>query len=128
MNIKVELKKQGFTAIFETRRFIVEKFLDSDGNINDELDGPFKVESIRDYGEQDKIYPYGGQVKIKIINDKTGERSVGVSVCSIEDNFCKKDGIALAFKRAVENLIDKPDMTPFTDTLAEFDKKHSKAE
>lgn len=128
MNIKEELKKQGFTAIFETRRFIVERFQDDAGYLNDEIDGPFKVESIRDYGEQEKIHPYGGQVKIKIINDKTGERAAGVSVCSLKDHFCKKDGIALAFKRAVENLIDKPDMTPFKDTLAEFDKKHSKAE
>jgi|SRR5690606_23669907 len=60
-----------------------------------EIDGnnPFKRPNVK-----------GGKTQIVLENKKTGERFLGDANCSLLDNFCKKDGVQLALRRALDNL------------------------
>lgn len=109
MNIKEELKKQGFSASITTRRYLIGE----ETSESVYLEGPYKMESIRDMKLTKRISPCGGEVDIRVTNDKTGEAARGVALCSIQDNFSKKEGILIAVGRAVAQLTDKPEDVSF---------------
>lgn len=46
------------------------------------------------------IYPRGGKTVVSISKDD--KDCFGQAFCSLEDNYCKKTGVALALSRAME--------------------------
>lgn len=63
----------------------------------------------------------GGHTEVNLISPQ-GIRATGEALCSLKDNYCKKTGVRIALKRALENL--KEEENVFEEVASEIREKN----
>lgn len=93
-----DLRKKGYkVSIFHVRNY---------GYADNPL---YACDRYVDHADKRKAFPRGGFTFVKLL--KNGKSKVGVSECSLKDNYCRRRGVKEALKRAITDtyLYDNPE-------------------
>lgn len=62
--------------------------------------GLFQTPDIKKFNLMDFVSPTGGATIVRLISNK--KRFEGIAECHTKDKFCKKEGVKVAFERALK--------------------------